>query len=234
MKLWLLVPVIGASLALAQTPAPGPNARPMMPLQGEFQQIGQNALAEIAAALDMTPQELMQAWRSGQSLAQIAETQGVKREDLKDDLVKIYRDAANQVQKTVTDNADSLAEQTLDFTPQARSQNGMNRPGPGMMAPGSGAQMALGREIWDDLPEIIGVEEDDFLAGLRSGKTVSQIATEAGKDLNQVRADLTAKLTKEIQEAEKEGDIAAQQAELARQQIPQIVERILTQAPPRR
>ena len=234
MKPWLLVPVIGASLALAQTPAPGPNARPMMPLQGEFQQIGQNALAEIAAALDMTPQELMQAWRSGQSLAQIAETQGVKREDLKDDLVKIYRDAANQVQKTVTDKADSLAEQTLDFTPPARSQNGMNRPGPGMMAPGSGAQLALGREIWDDLPEIIGVEEDDFLAGLRSGKTVSQIATEAGKDLNQVRADLTAKLTEEIQEAEKEGDIAAQQAELARQQIPQIVERILTQAPPRR
>jgi DNA-directed RNA polymerase specialized sigma subunit len=203
-----------------------------MPLQGEFQQIGQSALAEIAAALDMTPQELMQAWRSGQSLAQIAEAQGVEREDLKTDLVRIYQEAADQVQKTVADNADSLAEQTLDFTPPARSPNGMNRPG--MMAPGSGAQLALGREIWDDLPEIIGIDEDDFNAGLRSGKTVSQIAQEVGKDLNKVRADLEAELTQEIQEAESEGDITTQQAELARGQIPQIIERILTQAPPRR
>lgn len=222
-------------MALAQTPPPGPNSRPMMPLQGEFQQIGQSAMAEIAAALDMTPQELMQSWRRGQSLAQIAEAQGVSREDLKADLVRIYQDAAAQVQKTVTDNADTLAEQTLDFTPQPRSLDGMDRPGPGMMGPGSrGTQLALGREIWDDLPEIIGIAEDDLVAGLRSGKTVSQIAEEAGKDLNKVRADLEAKLNQEIQEAESEGEITTQQAELARGQIPQIIERILTQAPPRR
>ncbi|GAB4576384.1 MAG: hypothetical protein Kow0077_32490 [Anaerolineae bacterium] len=155
----------------------------------------------IAEALGLEPDALQEALQSGQTVAEIAEAQGVALEDV---LVAVTADAAERLTAAVeagtmtqeiADARLALLEAELDYrfttAPLARA-----------------AANPL-----TTIAEALGMEATDLQAALQEGQTVAEIAEAQGVALEDVIAAVTADAAERLAAAVEAGQLTQAQAD---------------------
>jgi len=167
-------------------------------------------LAVAAEVLGVSEDELRDALEDGQSIADVAEEQGVDVQDVIDALVA---DATAHIDDDVADGdldaeraaalKENLPERIADLV---NREGGLRHHGPG---PG-GFAFRLGG--FDAAVEALGITEEELHDALRSGQSIADVADEQGVDLQAVIDALVADATARIDGAVEDGDLDATRA----------------------
>ncbi|QTE29263.1 hypothetical protein [Pengzhenrongella sicca] len=151
------------------TPTPA-TARPAVPeAPGHI-----SAAAEV---LGLSTDEITEALAGGSSLADLAQEQGVSRDDL---ISALVADAPADMQ--ALDNVEAMIGSMVD-------QTGLGGPGGGPPPANSSGVLgdsmtATQQDTIDALSELIEVEPSELLAQLRSGTSLADLISGAGLDVN--------------------------------------------------
>ena len=152
---------------------------------------------EVAAeTLGLTTEELRTQLRDGKSLAQVAEAEGVDKQELIDALVAAGEERLEEAKASLPERVAEAVEST--HTP---GEHGPGR-GPGIR----GARIEAAAEV-------LGVSEDDLRTALRDGTTLAEVAEEKGVDVQDVIDALVADAKTRIAEAVTDGKITQEQAD---------------------
>ena len=147
---------------------------------------------EVAALLSLDEAALREKLQT-QTLAAVAEAQGVARADLTAKLttwIQAEIDAAAADSPLQAIDAAKAAEQLLDRTGAFFGGKGVHRGGKGMMP-----------SVASELQELLGMSDSELQTALREGKTLAVIAGEQGVDVQKlIDAQVTA-MTEQIDAA---------------------------------
>lgn len=171
------------------------------------------SVTTIAGALNMTEADLQSALQSGKTVADLATEKGVALQTIVDALIaeqKTMLQQAVTAGRLTQAQADArLAELQTQlptqlstaFTPGLRGgDHGM----PGGFGPGASLST---------IATTLGVTESDLSTALQAGKSVADVATEKGIDLNKVVDALVAEQTTALQQAVTDGRLTQEQAD---------------------
>jgi hypothetical protein len=167
-------------------------------------------LAAAAGAIGISEQDLFTALRSGQSIAQVAQSKGVEAQKVIDAIVADARTRlAEKVQSgdiTQAQADERLA--TLDERVTGMvNRTGAFRHGPGghgRHGPGPGLAAAAGT---------IGISEQDLFTALRSGQSIAQVAQSKGVEVQKVIDAIVADARTRLAEKLQSGDVTQAQAD---------------------
>ena len=175
----------------------------------------------VAEALGMTVDELREALAEGQTVAELAEAQGVALEDVADGLVA---DHSEQIQRAVEDGRltqeeadERIAELEARILEELESGElgGPGGPGgPGRPRGGHG----------DVVAEALGMTVDELREALADGQTVAELVEAQGVALQDVADALVADHTEQIQRAVEDGRLTQEEAD---ERIAELEARIL-------
>ena len=172
------------------------------------------ALDVAAETLGMTEDELRDALEDGQTIAQVAEAQGVPVQDVIDALVAA---ATERIDERVAEIKENLPERMTDLV------NGELRFRRG---PRAGLHKGVALDV---AAEAIGITEDDLRDAIEGGDSIADVAEANGVDVQEVIDALVARATERIDQAVADGDIDADEAEEKKanltERISQLVER---------
>ncbi|MEZ5139777.1 MAG: hypothetical protein R2711_13740 [Acidimicrobiales bacterium] len=163
-----------------------------------------------AEALGITTDELQTQLEAGQTLAEIAEAQGVDKQDLIDALVKAGEAKLDEAKAELPDRIAELVDSTLP----ARGEGGPGRGGPGGRGPGL-----------DAAAEALGVTADELRTELQDGKTLADVAEAKGVDQQTVIDAMVADLKAHLDEEVASGEHTQEEAD---QRLADATERITT------
>jgi lipoate-protein ligase A len=185
--------------------------------------IGRHAgfLADLdvaAEALGIPEDDLREALRDGQTIAEVAEAQDVDPQAVIDALVA---DATARIDEAVADgdlDADEAEEIKADLPERITDLvNGEGFPvGPGFRHGRGFAHLDL-----DVAAEALGISEDDLRDALRDGQTIAEVAEAQDVDPQAVIDALVADATTRIDEAVADGDLDADEAEEIKADLPE-------------
>ena len=145
----------------------------------------------------ITEEELRAALEDGQSIAQVAEAEGVDVQVVIDALVA---DATERLEEAITDLPDRMTDV-------------VNREGlPDRGGPGGPGGRHLFRPGLDAAADAIGITEDDLRAALQDGDTIADVATANDVEVQTVIDALVADATAHIDEEVAEGDLTEEEA----------------------
>ncbi|MDI3257128.1 MAG: hypothetical protein QJR01_05315 [Kyrpidia sp.] len=147
---------------------------------------GGGILGTAAQVLQVTPQELLQDLRSGQSIAQVAQSKGVSEQQVIDAIVqklsasvdqrvqngKLTQDKANQIKANLPDQVKKMVEHT---GPWNKSGHPLARVGIAQVA------------------SILGMTPQDLMTQLKSGQSIADVAQSKGISEAQLIDQLLAK-----------------------------------------
>jgi polyhydroxyalkanoate synthesis regulator phasin len=171
---------------------------------------GRGLSLEVAAeTLGLTTEELRTQLQDGKSLAQVAEAQGVDKQELIDALVAAGEERLDEAKAALPERIAEAVEAT--HTPGDHGGPGFGR-GPG----GRGANLEVAAEA-------LGVTVEDLRTALRDGKTIAEVAEEKGVDKQKVIDALVAEAETKIAEAVTDGKITQEQAD---ERLEKLTERI--------
>jgi hypothetical protein len=162
---------------------------------GKGMMIGKEFMPKIEEVLGLDKQELLDAVKEGKTLAQIAqEKKGWSADELKQKIEdsintklseavangKMKQEQADKIKENEEATIDKLLNQPMkpmDKRPDmGRRGHGFGHPG-GMMPGGPmGPMIGMGDTLSTDL----GISKDELEAGLKSGKSLAEIAQEKG------------------------------------------------------
>jgi hypothetical protein len=156
-------------------------------------------LTTAAEALGITEAELRAALAEGQSIAQVAEAEGIDVQTVIDALV-----AAATEQLEVLEAA--LPEHMTDLVNREGwgEHDGPGRPGHGPRFLGARLEAAA---------EAIGITADELRTALEDGSTIAEVAEANGVDVQTVIDALVAEATARIEAAVADGSLDAQRAD---------------------
>lgn len=126
-----------------------------------------------AASLGMTTDEVMEALAAGSSLAELAEEQGVSRDDL---VATLVADAPAEV--AASGGVEAMVSTLVD-------QTGLGGPGGGMPPPRSSGILgesltSTQQDTVDALAELLETDSTTLLDSLRHGTSLAELLTQAG------------------------------------------------------
>ncbi|HZR97928.1 MAG TPA: hypothetical protein VFE37_04430 [Chloroflexota bacterium] len=188
----------------------------------------------VASSLGMTPEDLRQALRGGQSLADVAAAHGVDQATL---VQTITSAARTQLDQAVTDGrltrgqADALLNVVQQFAPQMITRTG---PAGGRLgfAPGQGPRERQGGErgaMLQPVANLLGMTPQEIAQARRQGQSLAQIAAAKGVDQNTLVQTITGALKSRLDAAVAAGRLSQERADAlyqrAQQQVPQMVTR---------
>ena len=210
-------------LVMAQEPTPptdrvapggGPQTGERFGMRGGRGQRGPSIEA-LAEALSMTVQELHEALSGGQTIADVAEAQGIALEDVVDALIDTAR---AQFEERIVQMEEHLLEA---FESGQGFGGGMGRGGPR----GQGRQGGQARGPQPEvLAEALGLTVEELHEALSDGQTVAEVAQAQGIALQDVADALVAAQSEHLQQAVDDGRITQEQAD---ERIAQMEEHIL-------
>lgn len=168
-----------------------------------------NKGAAVAELLGMSVEELKAAFEEGQTLAEIAATQGVSEDDLVSALVAAAEERVDQALESGRLSEDEAAEKTAGLeariTERVNAEPGEHgRHGRG----GHGPRNRIGGEILDEL----GLDRDSVRAGFQADMSLAEIAAEAGISEADLVSALVDGAEARIDQAVEDGKITAEQA----------------------
>lgn len=150
-------------------------------------------LETVAEVIGISVDELRAALADGQSIAEVAEANGVDRQAVIDALVAEAMARLDEVEAALPDRMSDLVD----------------REGWG---DGARAGLHLAAEGIDVAAEVIGISEADLLAALRGGDTLAEVAEANDVDPQAVIDALVAAATEAIDAAVEAGDLDADRA----------------------
>ncbi|MBT0773026.1 hypothetical protein KIH74_29050 [Kineosporia sp. J2-2] len=140
-------------------------------------------LGVAAQALNLSKSELSDRLRSGKSLAEIAEAQGVSR----DDLTEAIKGALPSDSTVSADEVDSAVNTLLD-------QTGLEKPPPPPPFSSTGNSTTTGllsgtltddqQNTLDTLSDLLGTDSDSLLEQLQTGTSLAQLIENSGVSKN--------------------------------------------------
>ncbi len=158
---------------MAQAVRGNSSTKPAQGMRGR-QGLAAGVLDQVAQELGMTPQDLLSELKGGKTLAQIASEKGADLNTLIDKIMEPLKTRLSKMVengKIMQDQADSrLSDLTKKLTDWAN--NGGPLPG------------RPGAQVLDAVAQQLGMTPQDLLSELKGGKTLAQIASEKGADLN--------------------------------------------------
>jgi hypothetical protein len=141
-------------------------------------------LSVAADAIGIPEEDLLAALRDGQSLAEVAEANGVDPQVVVDALVQAAIDSGRFTEDDRADLTERITERV--------NEAGFG-PGPG----GPGHGRGFGREL-PLVAETIGISVDDLRTALEGGQTIAEVAEANGVDPQTVIDALVADATEHI------------------------------------
>lgn len=155
-------------------------------------------LATAAEALGISEDELRAALEGGQSIAQVAEAEGVDVQAVIDALVA---DATTRLEEAITNLPDRMTELVnREGLPDRGRPGGPGRPhggrGPGL----------------DAAAEVIGITTDELRTELRDGSSIADVAAANDVDVQTVIDALVAEATTHLDEAVADGRLTEEEA----------------------
>ena len=196
------------NLSLAQdseetsTPAEDATAHPRFEHRGE-------GLEAAADAIGISVEDLVAALRDGQSIAQVAEAEGVDVQTVIDALVD---NGTERLEEAIANLPDRIAE-------LVQREGFPDRPGHGGPG-GHGGDRGAGLEA---AAEVIGVSADELRAALQDGSSLAELAEANGVDVQDVIDALVAEATDRLDQAVADGHLTEEQAA---ERTAQLTERI--------
>jgi uncharacterized protein YidB (DUF937 family) len=167
-------------------------------------------LAAAAEALGIPEADLRTALEGGQSIAQVAETQGVDIQTVIDALVAEATDRLHELEASLPARMTELV-----------NKEGLgDHEGPGRGGPGG---HHLGGARLDAAAEAIGITTDELRTALEDGSTIAAVSEAHGVDVQTVIDAMVAEATTQIDAAVADGSLDAARAE---QMKATLVERI--------
>lgn len=151
-------------------------------------------LETVAKVIGISVEDLRAALADGQSIAEVAEANGVDRQDVVDALVEDAMARLDEVEAAIPDRMSDLVD----------------REGWG---DGARAGLRVAAEGLDVAADVIGITEADLLAALRDGSTLAEVAEANGVEPQAVIDALVAAATEAIDAAVEAGDLDADRAE---------------------
>jgi polyhydroxyalkanoate synthesis regulator phasin len=160
---------------------------------------GGESLATAAEVLGISEDELRTQLEDGQSIAQVAEAQGVDVQDVVDALVAQATERLDEVEA-------ALPERMTDLV----NREGLG-DGPGF-GPGGHHGFGLGAGL-ETAAEALGMSEDDLRTALDDGSTLADVAEAQGVAVDDLVAALVTEAEAHIDEAVADEKIDADRAE---------------------
>jgi transcriptional regulator with XRE-family HTH domain len=222
---------VGAVLAqestpTAETPAgmpvgpgegPGGHGRPGGP-GGQRDPHGEH-LDIIAEVLGMTPDELREALASGQTIAELAEAQGVPLQDVADALVAAETERLQQAvedgrltQEEAVERLALMEENILERL-ESGERGLLGGPGGprGMGGPGKPGGPHI--EHLDVIAEVLGMTPDEVREAVSGGQTIAELAEAQSVPLQDVADALVAAEAERLQQAVEDGRLTQEEAD---------------------
>lgn len=165
-------------------------------------------LATAAEALGITEAELRTALSEGQSIAQVAEAEGVDLQTVIDALVAAATEELEELEA-------ELPERMTDFV---NREGWGEHDGPGR-GPGRGPAF-MGARL-DTAAEAIGISAADLRAALQEGSTIAEVATDNGVEVQTVVDALVAEATARIDAAVEDGRLDEDRAAEIKAELPE-------------
>jgi uncharacterized protein YidB (DUF937 family) len=230
--------------ALAQTPG-GPRQGPPGPMGAGMGAGLRATMQAVAGSLGMTPEDLRQALRGGQSLADVAAAHGVDQAAL---LQTISGASRTQLDQAVADGrltrgqADALLNVVQQFGPQMIARTGP-AGGPGSLGQQGGPRQGGGPgarghrgdrgAMLRPVADLLGMTPREIRQARQQGQSLAQIAATKGVDQATLVQTITGALKSRLDAAVAAGRLPQDRADAmyqrAQQQVPQMVAR--TEAP---
>ncbi len=177
----------------------------------------------VAEALGMTPEELHEVLADGQTVADVAEAQGVALEDVADALVAAHTEQIQQAvedgrltQEEADEKIAELGTQVLEHleSGELRGPEGPGGPsGPGGPGRPRGGQMDVADIDRASVAEALGMTPEELHEALADGQTVADVAEAQGVALEDVADALVAAHTEQIQQGVEDGRLTQEQAD---------------------
>ena len=155
-------------------------------------------LSVAAEAIGITEDELRTALESGQSIAQVAEANGVDVQTVIDAMV-----AAG------TERLETAIDELPDRVAEAVQREGLPDRGPG--GPGGPGRGHFGAGL-DAAAEAMGIESEELRAALEDGSTIAEVAEAKGVDVQTVIDALVADAETHLDDAVAAGKLTEEQA----------------------
>ncbi|MCL6576956.1 hypothetical protein [Kyrpidia sp.] len=143
------------------------------PAQAEHHQPWGGVLSTAAQVLGVTPQQLAQNLRSGQSIAQVAQSKGVSEQQVIDAVVQKISASIDQKVQSGKLSQDKAAQMKANLS--ARVKNIVEHAG---SLEEKGHSFARGGIA--DAASILGMTPQDLLAQLKTGKSIADVAQSKG------------------------------------------------------
>lgn len=180
-----------------------------------------------------------------------------KRLNVTPEALKSALGAAEDAQLDAQVKAGKLTQEQADAIKKARAQSGTVLGGPGAGAhpggPGIGPGGPGGRP-WGGPPRgmglqfgldvkggaidaaagALGLSRDDLVAKLKDGKSIADVAKDQGKSLDDVKAAVTAAVTKELDQRVKDGKLTSDQRDKLLSGLKDRLDDLVTLKPPMR
>lgn len=174
----LLTPEQAAKLSAQELPFGHMPRGPREARRNVVQHLERDVVRIAAEQMGMEPQELLIELRTGKSIADVAEEQGIELDDISDAIlahVQADLDAAVEKGNITQEQADELLAQVAERLP-------------GMLTrvygrPGDHAQFRFKMNIQEIIATELGMTIDALHDALRDGNSVADLAGEAGVDL---------------------------------------------------
>ena len=188
---------------------PGPGAEDGMG-HGPFGDIRGLKLEAAAEVIGISVEDLRTALQEGQTLAQVAEANGVDRQTLIDALVAAGNEQLDELRTTLPDRMAELVDRTLPERGE-----------------GHGGRGGMGRFVDGVAAQVLGLTTDELREQLRSGKTLAEVATDQGVDRQTLVDALVASATERLAQAVTDGKITQEQADERAADLPEMIEKLV-------
>lgn len=147
---------------------------------------------EVLTLLKLDQTTLMKKLKEGQTLAQIAQGQGVSRDELKKVLSESFNKQQDERKLRFTSNLDRIVDMKIQ--------------------PGGGYIIGKGSDL-SALAKQLGISSEELKQALASGKTLADLAKEKGVDVQKLIAIQKKVMIERINQAVKDGRITREQAD---------------------
>ena len=196
------------SITLAQDPETEATDEATAPEAGVFRHRGPGVQLEVAAeAIGITEDELRTALEDGQSIAQVAEANGVDPQAVIDAMVA-----------AATERLESAIDELPERMAEVVEREGLPDRGPGRRGFGHfGAGL-------DAAAEAIGIESEELRSALAEGSTIAEVAEANDVEVQTVIDALVADAEARLDDAVADGRLTEERAAEIKEGLPERIE----------
>lgn len=191
---------------------------------------GTDIISGVADILGVEEQTIIEALQDGQTLIEIAGDYNVSEEDLIEQLAELQSDAIDEAldEGTLSDEeANDLKEQLSDRLEQIVESMGTNTTSYSKDGSTGYSNYSLDLSLLTDAADILNIDEQTIIQGLKGGDTLAEIAEEYGVSADELLKELIDLQSDAIDDAVADGTLTDSQADNLKERLSDRLEQII-------